>query len=441
VMTSTVKETRRTLGWLKFIGAIIIALFLAVQVLGSLKHHILAFEFLFSALFLAYLAALFLVWRADLPERQSLAIVVVVAILIRLLMLFSAPSLSIDIYRYAWDGKVQVNGYDPYFHSPADNALSALRDNQAYGHLSRIFIHKPAVYPPGAEMFFRAGALSKSNVIWVIKLLLTLADIGSIWLLVLILRRLRVNPVRAVIYAWSPLVVIEICQSGHIDGLMVLFVLAAILAALKGKDFAAGGWTALAVATKLFPCVFLPALYRRRDWKLPVSFAIGLTLIFLPYWRAVSTLFGLTAQMQYQPKFNSALLLVFQGIFGDSSVVHTVYVIGVVATIAVAGLIVWWRQDGSDERMMQGLFLMAALLLVLLPFLQPWYLVLIIPLLAWRPSPAFLYISGAAMLSYLINSPQAGVSTVAGLFEFIPFFLLLAAEIGLSVSKSHHQRG
>lgn len=435
-MTPQENTTRTPLIWLALFGTFFVALFILIWALGDLRQNILAFELLFAALFLCYLAAVFFIWRRNLPQKQALMIIIIAAILARLVMSFSAPTLSSDIIRYAWDGKIQNSGYDPYAYAPNDPQLSALQDKKLYGQLSPIFIDKPGVYPPGAELFFRVGALSKSNTVLVLKLLLALIDIGSIWLLVLILRRLRIDPNRAVIFAWSPLVVIEVCQSGHIDGLMTFFVLAAILAALKGKDFAAGVWTALGVAVKLFPAALLPALYRKRDWKLPLGFGVGLVLVFLPYWRAAPALFGLTTQMKYQPRFNSSLLLVFQSIFGDTPTVHTVYVLGAVFILAITGIIVWLRQDGSDERMMQGLFTMAAFLLVLLPFLQPWYLVLIIPLLAWRLSPAFLYISGAAMLSYLVNAPQPWISAAASCFEFIPFFILLAGEVVISLRRS-----
>lgn len=38
------------------------------------------------------------------------------AILFRLLLLFTSPTLSDDIYRYLWDGHVSVNGVSPYIY-------------------------------------------------------------------------------------------------------------------------------------------------------------------------------------------------------------------------------------------------------------------------------------------------------------------------------------
>jgi hypothetical protein len=60
--------------------------------------------------------------------RSRLLIVIIFAVLFRVGLLFSAPYLSDDIYRYVWDGKVQAAGVNPYRYIPADPALSHLRD-------------------------------------------------------------------------------------------------------------------------------------------------------------------------------------------------------------------------------------------------------------------------------------------------------------------------
>ena len=47
-------------------------------------------------------------------DRRALAIVLGVAVLARLLLLPLAPSLSGDLYRYLWEGRVIVAGGNPY---------------------------------------------------------------------------------------------------------------------------------------------------------------------------------------------------------------------------------------------------------------------------------------------------------------------------------------
>ena len=59
--------------------------------------------------------------RAD--QNLALLIILIGAAAMRLVLLFSEPSLSSDIYRYVWDGRVQAAGINPYAHAPAANEL------------------------------------------------------------------------------------------------------------------------------------------------------------------------------------------------------------------------------------------------------------------------------------------------------------------------------
>src|SRR5262245_9855175 len=62
--------------------------------------------------------------KAD--ERIALAIILVGAAAMRLMLLVSEPTLSSDIYRYVWDGRVQAAGINPYRYVPAAEELATL---------------------------------------------------------------------------------------------------------------------------------------------------------------------------------------------------------------------------------------------------------------------------------------------------------------------------
>ncbi|HZG54621.1 MAG TPA: hypothetical protein VEZ40_21140, partial [Pyrinomonadaceae bacterium] len=62
-----------------------------------------------------YALAAWLIWRAR-ARRSTLVLVVVFAALFRLSVLVAPPLLSDDVYRYVWDGRVQVAGVNPYRH-------------------------------------------------------------------------------------------------------------------------------------------------------------------------------------------------------------------------------------------------------------------------------------------------------------------------------------
>src|SRR5262249_54615595 len=68
---------------------------------------------------------------------RALWVVLAVAAVARAIALFAPDTLSDDIYRYIWDGRVQAAGINPYRYVPADPALAFLRDNEIYPHINR----------------------------------------------------------------------------------------------------------------------------------------------------------------------------------------------------------------------------------------------------------------------------------------------------------------
>ena len=94
----------------------------------------------------------------SLPLRAAL----VAAILLRLAFLPGTPSLSDDVYRYVWDGRVQLAGVNPYRYAPADPAL----DHVEYA--GRDGINHPrlrTVYPPLAQTLFLGVAAAERTAV------------------------------------------------------------------------------------------------------------------------------------------------------------------------------------------------------------------------------------------------------------------------------------
>lgn len=422
---------RRAFILLAILGIATIALYGWALSLGDLRARTYLFEYVFFALFGVYLLSVGVVLFLKPRDKRTVVVIVGVAAVIRLVMVFSPPTLSDDIFQYAWDGRVQVAGVNPYRYASDAPELEHLRDDEVY---AKIFFRQHTVYPPAAEMLFAVAAAPKRETVFLIKLLLSMIDVGSIALVMLILRRLKMDPARAVLYAWAPLVVFEISHSGHIDGLMVFFVLAAVLARLKRWNIAAGAALGLAVATKVLPLLLLPALVKKRDWRLPAGLIGALVVVFLPYAGFAAQLARVIGGISGNLRFNAGLKHFLELAVGRSATFDTVYAVAAAAILGGVAVYLVAANDASDAAVMRHAFVMAALFVVLLPFLPPWYLMIVLPFLAWRPSPAFLYLSGAVMLSYLFYA------TVPWQYpewiryaQYLPFFGLLAAEAGFSL--------
>ncbi|MCI0536218.1 MAG: hypothetical protein L0Z50_13410 [Verrucomicrobiales bacterium] len=303
-------------GLLIFFGFLQAALYFGVLMLtrrdGPDEHSLLSMG-LFMAAFALYLMSLALVWQekgssgdTNILEphacRQAL-VIAGFALAFRLLLLWSPPIQENDFYRYLWDGRVVSEGINPYLFTPSQiedygqkadaplilQRLSALRRSSK--SLDTIFSqvdHReiPTIYPPISQAVFAVAAMltpvkaSLGIHIIMMKAILLLFDLATIWLVWQILRAVRPPPGRLLAYAWCPLVLKEFANSAHLDSVAVCLVTGAIwlMIRLPGRAGDRVGhnnrlriisWTglvvlfwALATLAKLYPVVLLPVFAR-----------------------------------------------------------------------------------------------------------------------------------------------------------------------------------
>jgi alpha-1,6-mannosyltransferase len=191
------------------------------------------------------------------PPARVVPIIVFFATLFRLTLLPAAPALSDDIYRYLWDGRVVAAGLNPYLDPPAAPDLAALRDDL---HARVAHQQVRTIYPPVAQALFAMVAASGAGVAG-LKTLLILADLIAIALLGGLLTRLRLPPARLALYAWNPLVVIEVAWSGHLEPVGVALTLLAAGAIIQKRDLRSTIALTLAALVKILPlALFAPFL-------------------------------------------------------------------------------------------------------------------------------------------------------------------------------------
>src|SRR5262249_16882582 len=151
-------------------------------------------------LFLPYCLALRLIWRSAAPSHAALLILFTFALIFRLLLLSTEPRISTDLYRYLWDGRVQMAGINPYRSAPEDEALRSLRGDAVYRWINRKEF--PTIYPAGAQLIFWGAAALGLTTPARFKALLLLADFGAALLLLRLLDHCQVNRLRVLLYAW-----------------------------------------------------------------------------------------------------------------------------------------------------------------------------------------------------------------------------------------------
>jgi len=319
---------------------------------------------LFEALLLAQGAVMGAgLWLASrpgrAPSRGVLLAVLLAALAARIGFFQNAP--SPDVGRYLWEGRVQVHGFNPYAVAPDDPVLDALRraGDPPVNHPSWT-----AIYGPAAEGVFAALAGAGGGVTsW--KLLVLAADLATLLLLLRGLRRRGLPLLRVVGYAWNPLILWSFAGEAHLDVLLVLPLVAALLSLERGRSVRAGLLLGLALLVKPVGLLFLPLLFipRFRPRGLIAALLLGVAG-YLPYTGAGGGLFASLTRFGSQMEFNSFPALFLGGLLTREELRN----LGALALLLLA-LWLWRRRVPAPRaaRLLAGGFLLAA------PTVHPWY--------------------------------------------------------------------
>jgi hypothetical protein len=328
----------------------------------------------------AYLVA---AGRAHRAAADALPAILALAVLLRLALLAHEPFLSQDMYRYIWDGRIGNAGFNPFLFVPRAPELTHLRGVPWFDLIDKAD-YAVTIYPPGAQLLFRAiAAVTQSTVGF--RLAFLALDAVAIACLVDMLRRLGRPAGLVLLYAWHPLIPIEVAGNGHLDGPMTALVVVGLWLFQRGGERLAGAPIALAALMKPTALLALPALWRPWRVALPAVVLATIVLAYLPYAElgrgAVGFLPRYLAEERIAEGSAFWLLEVARAALGTSGGL-VIYL--TVSAAALAGLALragFRRSVGFDVRVRDSLVLMSTALFLLSPD-YPWYALILVPYLA-----------------------------------------------------------
>jgi alpha-1,6-mannosyltransferase len=413
--------------WLLAAGIILEALFLRMHSLYYLKNHAIGFIELALAAGIAYLLAL-CAFSQTRPTQTTTILLIFAAIAFRGTLWPMEPTLSDDLQRYRWEGKVQAQGWNPYAIAPNDPRLASLRDKYYEMMPGR---ELPAIYPPVAELLFRATwKLFPGGTAF--KVPFAAADVLVLLILAWMFRKENDRDFRLAIYAWNPLVIVEFAGSGHNDVLALLGIVCG-LAMIKRWPAVASIPISLAAMAKVFPAVLLPAWIRRAGWpqKKAGWWAAGLAalaglLVLAPYWDALGMM---RANLKYYEatwkNYHASLYTVIDWASGGHTRIPAL--MGIVASWGLALWLAWRKVEPA-----RAAYLLIGTILAFGPNGYSWYFTWIVPLLCFFPNPAWLMLTVLQFLSYnvLIGYGILSVFKFDPFMQYLvytPFYLLLIA--------------
>jgi hypothetical protein len=199
----------------------------------------------------------------------------------RVITFVAPPLLSSDIYRYVWDGRVQLAGINPYRYLPAAQELAFLRDDAVYPNINRAD-YAPSIYPPAAQVIFLLAAVAAPGVMGM-KAVMTGFDVAAIAGLLQLLRIAGRDPAEVLTYAWLPLPIWEFVGNGHIDAAAAGLLAVALLFAARSRGVIVGIVLSAAALIKFLPVVVLPAFWRAGKWRMIAAFLVTTVALYLPF--------------------------------------------------------------------------------------------------------------------------------------------------------------
>jgi alpha-1,6-mannosyltransferase len=316
---------------------------------------------------IAYLLAVREFFSASRFPRRVIVIGLVLAALWHIPFLLMAPGSDDDVHRYLWDGRVQRLGYNPYIVVPNDPAVSGLHTPETRT-LNNPEV--PSPYPAGAQLFFRAVTAVHESIL-AFKVAFAACEVAIALLLLAELRRLGQGEHWVLVYAWNPLLVTCVAQSGHVDILgVLLLLLSATALQRRWRTFAAAAF-GLAVAVKFLPIVLAPLYWRRvrvRDGLLAVLI-VG--LLYIPFLHRGSAPTGSLGVFVQRFRFNDPVFATLVRIVSPEIVAGLAVLVGLAISV--------WLRRRPDEYPPNAFAWPMAASLLCAPVVYPWYLLWLLP--------------------------------------------------------------
>lgn len=315
----------------------------------------------------------------------SIKLLLILAVALRVGLIFAFPLLSDDLYRFIWDGTLIHQGLSPYALLPSEY----IANGNDVGYMHELFqaMNSPeyySVYPPFSQLIFYLSSFSWLQSPYIsaiiIKCLLLGAEIITIIYGLKLIRLMGLDDRKILWYALNPLILIEIMGNVHFEGFMVCFFMLFLYFLKQDKLNLAALFIALAISAKLIPLLFLPYFLIKWKWKKSLLFflkiALLLLLIFSPVLFQLSG-FSESLDLYFRKfEFNASIYYVLRSIgnyfYGYNMIAKIGPYMGLAVFVLTFLLAYLARQN--FESFISFCLIVLTVFLLLSTTVHPWYL-------------------------------------------------------------------
>jgi hypothetical protein len=361
------------------------------------------------------------------------------------------PNLSQDFYRFIWDGRLLLQGFNPYLHTPdgfiKNGIFPILQTQELYNGMGALNASHFSNYPPLKQLCFYITALVSGHSILgsiiTMRVLIILADIGILYFGKKLLERLNLPSNRIWWYILNPFIIIELTGNLHFEGIMLFFLVWSLYLLHCGKWKWGAVVFACSVSVKLVPLMFLPLFFGwfrksfviskvseksqkwdkaisdiyRNNWipafsgitKLISFYAIvGLTtlLLFLPFFSMeFANNYAQTVALWFGTfEFNASIYYILRAIGFAITGYNTIGLVGKILPIVTLLIILYFsffKENNTMQNLIKSLLFVFTFYLILSTTVHPWYIATLVLLCLFTNYRFPLVWSFVIVLSYL----------------------------------------
>ncbi|GAA4805242.1 mannosyltransferase [Litoribaculum gwangyangense] len=270
--------------------------------------------------------------------KHQTKVLTYVAFGFRAVFIIAIPNLSQDFYRFIWDGRMLVEGFNPYLYNVENFIKSGVfpvaQAQELYNGMGVLNASHYTNYPPISQVCYAISGLFAGKSILgsavVMRLIIIAADFGTLHFGKKLMEKLEIPSYHIFWYILNPFIIIELTGNLHFEGVMIFFLVWSLYLLHIGKWHWAALVFALSVSVKLMPLIILPLFFQwftkqnvvannvkqsvkndeiatslppRNDENKEVSTALNLTKLILFY-----TIVGVTTLLLFAPFYSSEFI-------------------------------------------------------------------------------------------------------------------------------------
>lgn len=351
----------------------------------------------------------------------------------RAIFILSIPNLSQDFYRFIWDGRLILEGFNPYIHTVesfiSNGQFPVSQAETLYHGMGALNASHFSNYPPLNQWcFIIAALLAQKSILGsvvILRLMLIAADFGTLYFGKKLLKLLGKPEYLIFWYLLNPFIIIELTGNLHFDGLMIFFLIWSLYLLHLGKWGLAAIPFAASISVKLIPVLFLPLFFQwfrvkqnnhKETEPSPVRFKklftfyvfIGIItlVLFAPFYSSsfFENYLNTVALWFQKFEFNASLYYIARAIGYGFRGYNEIAIIGkwiAIIVFTVVILLAVFRKNRTIHQLITTMLLALTVYYFTATTVHPWYIATLLILSVFTRFKYPLVWSAVMILSYL----------------------------------------